>query len=184
MRIVKNYDQQFKKVQKTVGDFQSTMTHYATKDPVTFVGSLFLNLAYLVVKYCLPFLIHASFYGFHPELFGQIFVYCVMVDLSASFFPLPGGTGASELSFTVLFGQLFSGGTLFWAMLIWRFFTYYMYIIQGIGVMVYDSVHGNKKLEWQKRKWDLEKESREFEAKELQDFELSLNKKSKKEKRK
>ena len=107
-----------------------------------------------------------------------------MVDLSASFFPLPGGTGASELSFTVLFGQLFSGGTLFWAMLIWRFFTYYMYIIQGIGVMIYDSVHGNKKLEWQKRKWDLEKESREFEARELQDFELSLNKKSKKEKRK
>ena len=185
MKIVKNYDQQFKKVQKTVGDFQSTMKHYATKDPKTFVSSLFINFAYYVVRYCLPFLIHASFYGFHPELFGQIFVYCVMVDLSASFFPLPGGTGASELSFSVLFAQLFGiGGNLFWAMLIWRFFTYYIYIIQGLGVMIYDSVHGNKKLEWQKRKWDLEKESREFEAKELQDFELSLNKKAKKEKRK
>ena len=108
-----------------------------------------------------------------------------MVDLSASFFPLPGGTGASELSFSVLFAQLFGiGGNLFWAMLIWRFFTYYIYIIQGIGVMIYDSAHGNKKLEWQKRKWALEQESREFEAKELKDFELSLEKKTKKEKRK
>ena len=185
MKIVKNYDQQFKKVQKTVGDFQSTMKHYATKDPLTFVSSLIINFAYYLVRYCLPFLIYASFYGFNFAVFGEIFVYCVMVDLSASFFPLPGGTGASELSFTVLFGKLFGvGGNLFWAMLIWRIFTYYIYILQGIGVMIYDSVCGNKKLEWQKRKWALEQESREFEAKELKDFELSLEKKSKKEKRK
>lgn len=184
MRILKNYDKHYMKVQRTVSDYQTTMKVYA-KDPKTFFSIFGITVLNLFCIYSLPFLIHASFYGFHFELFGQIFVYCVMVDLASSFFPLPGGTGASELSFSVLFANLFGiGGNLFWAMLIWRFFTYYIYIIQGLVVMAYDYFRGNKKFEWTKKKWALEEESRKFEEKELQDFELSLEKKKLKKEKK
>lgn len=184
MKILKNYDKHYMKVQRTVNDYQTTMKVYA-KDPKTFFSIFGIATLNLFLIYSLPFLIHASFYGFHFELFGQIFIYCVMVDLASSFFPLPGGTGASELSFSVLFANLFGiGGNLFWAMLIWRFFTYYIYIIQGLVVMAYDYFRGNKKFEWTKKKWALEEESRKFEEKELQDFELSLEKKKLKKEKK
>lgn len=184
MKILKNYEKHYNKVQRTVNDYQTTMKYYA-KDPKTFFSIFGISIVNLFLTYALPFLIHASFYGFHFELFAQIFIYCVMVDLASSFFPLPGGTGASELSFSVLFADLFEiGGNLFWAMLIWRIFTYYIYIGQGLIVTAYDYFHGNKKLEWTKKKWALEEESRKFEEKELQDFELSLEKKKLKKEKK
>ena len=46
----------------------------------------------------------------------------VMIEMAASFIPIPGGSGVSELSFTALFASLFTEGTLFWALIIWRFF--------------------------------------------------------------
>lgn len=184
MKILKNYEKHYNKVQKTVNDYQTTMKFYA-KDPKTFFSIFGISIVNLFLTYALPFLIHASFYGFHFELFAQIFIYCVMVDLASSIFPLPGGTGASELSFSVLFASLFEiGGNLFWAMLIWRIFTYYIYIAQGLIVTAYDYFHGEKKFEWIKRKWALEEESRKFEEKELKDFELSLEKKKLKKEKK
>ena len=183
MKIVKNYEKQYAKIQKTVSDYQTTMKRYA-KDKGTFFSMFFISILYLVAHYSLPFLIHASFYGFHFELYGEIFIYVVMVDLAASFFPLPGGTGASELSFSVLFASLFGvEGNLFWALLIWRFFTYYIYIIQGLCLTIYDYFIGNKKFEWTKKRWALEAESREFEEKELQEFEESLKKTKKRSKK-
>lgn len=184
MKILKNYEKHYNKVQRTVNDYQTTMKFYA-KDPKTFFSIFGISIVNLVLTYALPFLIHASFYGFHFELFAQIFIYCVMVDLASSIFPLPGGTGASELSFSVLFASLFEiGGNLFWAMLIWRIFTYYIYIAQGLIVTAYDYFHGEKKFEWIKRKWALEEESRKFEEKELKEFELSLEKKKLKKEKK
>ena len=181
IRIVKSYDKQYNKIQKVVSDYQSTMKKYA-KEKGTFFFQLFLSISFFFLHYCIPFLIHASFYGFHFELFGQIFIYCAMIDLTASIFPLPGGTGASELSFSVLFASIFDGGDLIWALLIWRFFTYYIYIFQGFFVTAYDYLHGNKKLEWTKKRWALEAESRAFEEKEHKEFELMLTKKNKKKK--
>ena len=106
-----------------------------------------------------------------------------MVDLAASFIPLPGGTGVAELSFTAIFASLM-GSDIFWAMLIWRILTYYSYIIQGILITIYDYFRGNKKQKWLEQKWKLEEESRQFEDDQLKIFEESLEKQNKrKEKR-
>ncbi len=183
IKLVKNYDKQYKKIQRSVNDYQTTMKNYA-KNKFTFFSLIFVSFLNFFAIYCIPFLIHASFYGFHFELFGQIFIYCVMVDLAASFFPLPGGTGASELSFSVLFATLFGvEGNLFWALLIWRVFTYYIYIFQGILLILYDYFIGNKKFEWTKKRWALEEESRTFEQKELELFEMKLKKEKRRTKK-
>ncbi len=183
MKIIKNYDKQYGKVMKVVNDYQSTMKNFA-KEKGTFISVLLLSYLYLVLYYSLPFVVYAAFYGFNFEVFGQIFIYCVMVDLASSIFPLPGGTGAAELSFSVLFGTLFLDGTLFWGMLLWRIFTYYGYIVQGILIVIYDYFRGNKQHEWEEKKWALEEESRNFEKNQLKDFELSLSKNNKKSKNK
>lgn len=48
---------------------------------------------------------------------------------------------------------------LTWALLLWRFMTYYIYILQGLVVLVHYNVIGNKKYKWLKKKWELEAES-------------------------
>ena len=183
IKIIKNYDKQYQKIQKVVSDYQTTMKKFA-KEKATFFSQLALSFLFLFFHYCIPFLIYAAFYGFNFELFGQIFIYCVMIDLAVSFMPMPGGTGASELSFLALFASLFGKSENVLALLIWRFFTYYIYIVQGLFTTLYDYFRGNKKFEWTKKRWALEAESREFEEREHKEFELSLAKKLKKQKNK
>ena len=59
---------------------------------------------------------------------------CVFVYFSVTFIPTPGNAGAAEGSFYILFNQLDTSG-LFWAMLIWRFFTFYVFLL--LGLLIY-----------------------------------------------
>jgi hypothetical protein len=64
--------------------------------------------------------------------------------VATTFFPMPGGSGAQELSFNSLLGSLFPDGTLFWGILFWRILTYYMYIFQGGIVLIVDTISSKK----------------------------------------
>lgn len=54
----------------------------------------------------------------------------LVVFLVASFVPTPGATGASEGVYTLFFKHLFGSKTVA-ALLVWRFFTYYLNILVG-----------------------------------------------------
>ena len=56
----------------------------------------------------------------------------------------------AELSFSTLFASLFTfttGSVAGWAVLLWRILTYYIYLLQGILVLLYDFCIGNKKIQ-------------------------------------
>lgn len=182
IKIVKNYEKQYNKTMKLVNEYQNTMRKYA-KEGWAFASMILLTFLNFIIHYSLPFFIYASFFNFNWSIFTTIFVYGLMTDLASGFFPLPGGTGVAELSFTALFGLFFVDGTIFWAMIIWRVLTYYAHIIHGLIVMIYDYLIGNKRFEWEKKKWALESESRIFEEAHLKEFETKLKITSKKNKR-
>lgn len=175
IKIVKNYDKQYNKVLKVVSDYQTTMQEYA-KAKGKFVLLLFISILQYILTYAIPFGIVCFFLGWRPDLFLQVFIMGVMIEMAASFIPIPGGSGVSELSFTALFASLFTEGTLFWALILWRFMSYYIYIIQGIAIIMYDYFIGNKKYSWLKRKWELEAESAEFREQKLKNYQRSKNK--------
>lgn len=183
MKLIKNYDKHYNKIMEMVDTFQITMKKYA-KDKWSFIFLIFVNYLTFFLVYSLPFLIHAAFFGFDFSIFTTIFIYIVMIDLTASYLPLPGGTGAAELSFTALFSLYFVDGTIFWAMIIWRIFTYYAYLLQGILIIIYDYFAGDKRHQWEEKKWTLEAESRTFEENQTKEFELLLEKEQKKNKKK
>lgn len=170
MHIVKNYEKQYDKVISTVGGFQNTMAKY-TKNIFSFIGLVFSQLLQFVIQYSIPYLVFLSLGG-TPDTstwLAMIFLN-VLIDLASSFIPLPGGTGMSEVSFTIVFGSLFPNGTAFWGLLIWRFMTYYSYLVQGIAVTIYDYVWGDRKYEWQKKKWELEAESNKFKESQVKKY--------------
>ncbi len=55
-----------------------------------------------------------------------------LLFVSASYTPLPGASGAQEGGFLLYFQGIFRDGTIGLGLLIWRFFTYYIWLITGV----------------------------------------------------
>ncbi len=72
----------------------------------------------------------------------QLITVGVLLYISASYTPLPGASGAQEGGFALFFRSIFPSASLFVALLIWRFFTYYLTIIVGAVVTTVESVRG------------------------------------------
>ena len=63
-----------------------------------------------------------------------------LLFVSASYTPLPGASGAQEGGFLLYFRDIFINGTIGLALLIWRFFTYYIYLIVGVFTIVLEKI--------------------------------------------
>ncbi|MBE5756380.1 MAG: flippase-like domain-containing protein [Clostridiales bacterium] len=63
---------------------------------------------------------------------GQIVCAHLILTCSVSFIPTPGNAGVSEITFYSLFTANLLGGIGITAMLTWRFFIYYFFIIYGL----------------------------------------------------
>ena len=153
-RIIKDYKKSFKSVMKTVNVWQKTTKEYSKSAPVIMTNAI-CSIIYFISMYSMPYFIYCAFKGWSPDVWLQIITMAIMVDLASAFNPIPMGTGTADISFTAFFASLFTGGTQFWALIIWRILFYYIYILQGLGVIVYDYAIGNKRLEKHKDEWML-----------------------------
>lgn len=152
-RLIKDYNKTFQKVMGTVNLWQNTTKKYNKSFLIVFVCVL-CSILYFFVSYSMPFFIYSAFEGWHPEMWLQIVTYAIMIDLASAFNPIPMGTGTADLSFGAFFATLFIGsGSKIWALLIWRFLLYYIYVLQGTGIIIYDALIGNKRLEKNKEFW-------------------------------
>lgn len=175
IKIIKSYEKVYDKVMDAVNGFQSTMKTY-TKHIWKFLGLIASQMVHLLIQFSIPYFIYLMLGGI-PDFNVYIitWVYAVLCDLASGFTPLPGGTGMAEVAFTMVLTPIFPEGTVFWGLLLWRFMNYYIYLIQGIFVIIYDKIWGTKKYAWQKRKWELEAESNKFKQEQLKKY----NKKNK-----
>lgn len=68
-----------------------------------------------------------------------------LLFLSASYTPLPGASGAQEGGFLVFYRGLFAQGTIGLALLVWRFATYYLFIIVGAIMTIWIQIRAGHK---------------------------------------
>lgn len=142
-RIIKDYDATFKKIMRFVLEYQRSIKYYASSF-WTLMVTLLSSLAIYVCKALIAFFIFCAFNGLNTSVFIEIFTKVILCDLVSKIIPLPGGSGASELSFTAMFISLFDNGSIFWALLIWRILDYFAYLIQGGLILIYDFFIGNR----------------------------------------
>ncbi len=183
MHIVKNYDKTYAKVKNFVEDYQNIMKEYSHAKFDVFI-QLVLHAARSVCLFSIPYFIYKIFpfeeaAGYPMGDYGTFFIYTAMIDLASSFIPLPGGTGMNEITFSFLFSS-YLGGNTFWALLLWRFCSYYFYLLQGIGILAYDTVYGNRKYRWVKKCRELQDESQEFRKIQIDNFRRQRNNRRKK----
>lgn len=181
LRLVKNYDKCYGKVMGVVEDYQNIMKEYS-KSKLDVLYLVVLHAIRIVCIYSIPYFIYCIFpyTGGKVASYSDFFIFTALIDLASSFIPLPGGTGMNEITFTAIFKDYFLGNT-FWALLIWRFCTYYFYLLQGIGVITYDTVYGNRKYRWVKKSRALQEESQTFKRVQIENFRQERQKRRKKQ---
>jgi len=62
-------------------------------------------------------------------------------SIAVTFIPTVGNAGAIEFSFSTVFSTFMEGRFLFWAMLAWRFLTFYVFLLLGLILTMYLGVN-------------------------------------------
>ena len=91
-----------------------------------------VTLFQLFFYYAIPYFIMLAL-GVHGMNFIMVLSLHVLIFMIISLFPIPGGAGGAEYSFSVLFASFIgSGSKLVLAMILWRLLTYYFGMIAGM----------------------------------------------------
>lgn len=137
IHLLKNHKQTFYHAMRFVLEYQKSVEFYL-KSKKTAVFSLLISLAISLLQAVLPFVVYAVFAAPTQGVLLQMMFHYYILLIAINYVPLPSGTGVTEFAFLALFSTYFVDGTLFWALLIWRFFSYYSYILQGLIMLVLD----------------------------------------------
>lgn len=165
LKLVKNPKLTFTKVIRQITEYRRSIIYYM-KSFWTTIFTFALSILIILLKATIPYLIYCFLVPDPTVSFELIFIKFLLCELATTYIPLPGGSGMAEISFNSLFASLFvdSTGSIFWALLIYRIATYYLYILQGFGIILYDIVYGDKK-------------NKKFVETKLIDMQLKANKK-------
>ena len=142
IHIVKNKEETFSKIETTLDRYVKCIKTIA-KNKKLLISVIALSVVFQICNNMLPFFVLKAFGG---EIdFFTCFVTTMAISSAIYFVPTPGNAGAAEGSFFFVFSGLTSG-YVFWAMLFWRFFSYYSYILMGViiyALMAYEKRTGH-----------------------------------------
>ena len=139
IHLVKNKNATIVKVEAEVAGYAKCVKRIL-KTKGLFAKTVVLSVVFNTLVAMIPFFVLTAFGG--NVDFLPCFVTTVAVTSAVYFVPTPGNAGAAEGAFFIVFSAL-SSGYVFWAMLVWRFFSYYIYII--LGPIIYYRMHLERK---------------------------------------
>ena len=130
LHLIKNPERATATVERQLDLFHSSTNAFSSagKDQLLSCGITLVQLAgYFLIPYCL----YRSF-GLASTPAPLMMAAAAYVYSISAFIPLPGGSGAAEGSFYMLFLLFFSSVSIAPAMLLWRTITYYSCFLVGI----------------------------------------------------
>ena len=130
------------KANQAVEVFHDSLTSYS-KRPWDMLVQLIIGGLQLIALMSVIYCIYRGL-GLVEESYIHLVALHVMEFISAAYAPLPGASGASEGVFSMYFGKIFPDGYSFAALLLWRFFTYYISLIIGVVVVMIQGVREGK----------------------------------------
>ncbi len=130
LRLVKDPEATAEKASDNIGQFADGLLFIA-KDPKVLLKLFGLSFVFHFALYSIPFFVVRLLGG--GIGFWASWAACIIVYASVTVVPTPGNAGAAEGSFYLLFSNLSPNGA-FWAMLIWRFLSYYIFVFVGLAV--------------------------------------------------
>ena len=153
IHVVKDKDAAVKKVSEGVNDYAKCVKQIL-KTKGLFLREILLSICFHLLISMIPFFVLTAFGG------GVDFLPCLVTTIAVTsavyFVPTPGNAGAAEGTFFVVFSAL-SSGYVFWAMLVWRLFSYYIYIIMGAIIYLRMQIEKRRKKDVKEDKLETKK---------------------------
>ena len=143
-------------------DFGSYTDDFKQKKKSLLAGIL-LSIPQFILQMSVIYFIFRAF-GYREVNYFEIFAIQSLLQVSVSFMPMPGAfSGAQEIGFSSYFKNYFVNNDLYAAVMVWRFFTYYLVVIAGALLVVADQflyrrkqLHGSVNVRRTRRKTVLE----------------------------
>ncbi len=142
VRIVKDVEKTTARATKVVDDFKNSFKLMATS-PVKLILLILVSFGEVGLTFATPFFIMKAFGC--GAVNGQIITVMALnafATFGVSFVPTPGNSGVMEGLGALAFSA-FAGATLAWSVLFWRISVYYLYIIIGLCLTVFDLIAKN-----------------------------------------
>ena len=117
-------------------DFNSYTDDFKGKQK-SLVAGVLLSIPQFIVQMSVIYFIFRAF-GYHNVGYFEIVAVQSLLQVSVSFMPMPGASGAQEIGFSSFFQNYFVNDDLYAAVMVWRFFTYYLVVIAGAVFVVAD----------------------------------------------
>ncbi|MCL2125086.1 MAG: flippase-like domain-containing protein [Oscillospiraceae bacterium] len=136
LKIVKNSEDTLAKALGTFTEYRDSVVAIYRKRKI-FVLVVGFGLAYQILMCSLPYFVLRAFGS--PLSYFSVFSMMVLIYCAITYIPTPGNSGVAEASFYALLATL-NQGYLFWAMMIWRFFSYYAFLGIGGGIFLYSAI--------------------------------------------
>ncbi len=145
IHLVKNPEAAYASVREVMDTY-----HVALRDLMKHPGQIVLQfllgaLSLLALMATSVFVYYAL--GQRGTTPSQLLTLAYLLFVSASYTPLPGASGAQEGGFLLYYQGIYSGGTIGLALLIWRFFTYYLFLFVGSGIVLLERFLSRKRKE-------------------------------------
>ncbi len=134
IRLVKNPDITISKVTEILDTY-----HTALHDLIRHPGQIALQFGISTVSLLgLMFSVVAVYhaFGLSGTPWYHLLTISFLLYVSASATPLPGASGAQEGGFLLYYNNIFTNGTIGSALLVWRFFTFYLFLIVGVFTVI------------------------------------------------
>ena len=131
------------KLEEGLDSFHASIMLLA-RHPVDFAVQMALGGLQLLSQMIVIYLLYQGF-QLTGHSYSQLTALALLLYVSAAYTPLPGASGAQEGIFALYFSQVFPDGVRFMALLLWRFFTYYISLIIGAVATVWQGVREGKR---------------------------------------
>lgn len=141
LRIFKNPEEKIVAVDQTLEQYYEHFLFIKSK-PLLILKMCALTFVQLFLYFSITYVIYLGFGMNETDLF-TITACQSFVLMISSFVPLPGALGAAEGSYAAFFSKIFGSYTGF-STFVWRFLTFYLPILIGLGINLYLTRRGQE----------------------------------------
>lgn len=125
-------------IDKFEADFISYKDNFREKR-LSVLWGILLSIPQFILQMSVIYFVFRAF-GYHTISYFEVLAVQSLLQVSVSFMPMPGASGAQEIGFSGFFKNYFINNDLYAAVMVWRFFTYYVVVIAGAVLVVVDQL--------------------------------------------
>lgn len=141
--VVKNQEALLEKVDAQIGEYQRGAA-YIKENPLVLCKVLLVTMLHLATLFSVPFWVFKAF-GLTGFGLFEIIGLQAALTLSVESLPLPGGMGAAENGYLLIYAGIFGPGLVLPAMLLSRGLNYYAPLVVGGMVSAFAQLSGKRR---------------------------------------